>query len=158
MYHTFCFLIPKIILKNPHKNLGLFTNTTFINCLLINSVFTTWDTQYNNPYCKDGNKKFRWTKTTDKQPESKSQGSYAFTFIAGSSHFCHLFKTVLQYYYIKKVTKGYINYFFLEFHGFKSFILSNSSFQLSFIKSPSFQRFSQFSQATLHFLIYGIFF
>ena len=30
LIYMFCFLIPKIILKIPLKNFGLFTNTTFI--------------------------------------------------------------------------------------------------------------------------------
>ena len=31
LIYMFCFLIPKIILKIPLKNFGLFTNITFIN-------------------------------------------------------------------------------------------------------------------------------
>ena len=88
MYHTFCFFIPKNILSIPLKNFGLLTNTTFINCLLITSIFATRNTEYNNPYCKNGNKKSWRTKTTNKQSESKSKSCNTFASITWSAHFC----------------------------------------------------------------------
>lgn len=69
MYYTFSFFIPNIIRRKPPKNLGLLTNTTFINSPPL--IFATRQSKQYYPDCKYGYQKFRRTKAAYEQAARK---------------------------------------------------------------------------------------
>lgn len=122
----FCFLIPKIILKKPLKNFGLFTNTTFIkapSAILNLSAAPAGYSEYYNPNRQYRHQKFRRAKAAYKQPQGKGKTYCALVDIEAFTHFV----PSLQYQYIEKTKKCYFNLFLAAFQGFKSFNSSNNA-------------------------------
>ena len=109
--YMFCFLIPKIILKIPLKNFGLFTSTTFIRKPPISINY------------QQRQQEFRRAKATDKQTQSKGKPHSALIDVKAFSHFV----PSLQYQYIEKTKKCYCYLRFGAFQGFKSFKSSNKA-------------------------------
>lgn len=110
-FYMFCFLIPKIILKKPLKNFGLFTNTTFIkapSAILNLSAAPAGYSEYYNPNRQYRHQKFRRAKTAYKQPQGKGKTYCALVDIEAFTHFV----PSLQYQYIEKTRKCYFNLFF----------------------------------------------
>ena len=86
----FCFLIPKIILKIPLKNFGLFTNTTFIkapSAIFYLSAAPTGHSEYYYPDREYRHQKFRRAKAAYKQPQGKSKPNSSLIQIEAFTHF-----------------------------------------------------------------------
>ena len=121
----FCFLIPKIILKIPLKNLGLLTKTTFIRKppIIVLSAAPTGNSEYYYPDREYRHQKFRRAKAAYKQPQGKSKPDSSLIEIEAFAHFV----PSLQYQYIEKTKKCYSYLCFWAFQGFKSFNSPNNA-------------------------------
>lgn len=142
-FHMFCFFIPKIILKIPLKNLGLFTSTTFIIAPPDNLKLTppTRNTEYYYPYRKNGNQALRRAKTAYQQTACKGQSYRTLITIKPSSHFVSSLPC-LQYQYIEKTKKCYSYLFFAALQGLKSFNSSNKATYESYLLRSIIPSFS----------------